>query len=197
MANRILVFFFKILRRLRRTFNKFVLQNRITSYYYLSNKRFKIDKGFTAGPQFSIHTDLSETAVCIGKHVTARENFRIRMGNSGQLIIRENCFFNNNCSINCLGTIEIGNNNQFGEGVLFYDHNHRYANKSELISGQGYNVGTIRIGNNCWIGSNVVILKDVSIGDNVVIGAGCVIYKSISCESIVVNHQNLTITTRL
>jgi acetyltransferase-like isoleucine patch superfamily enzyme len=107
------------------------------------------------------------------------------------LSIGENCFFNNNCSINCLGQIKIGNNNQFGESVLFYDHNHRYLDKQQFISDQGFNIGKITIGNNCWIGSNVVILKDVAIGDNVVIGAGCVIHKSIASDTKVVNQQNL------
>lgn len=31
------------------------------------------------------------------------------------------------------------------------------------------------IGNHCWIGSNVTILKETHIGDNCVIGAGLVI----------------------
>jgi len=118
------------------------------------------------------------------------------MGHNGHLKIGENCFFNNNCSINCLGEIEIGNDNQFGEVVLLYDHNHEYANKELLISEQGYKIGKIKIGNNCWIGSNVVILKDVEIGDNVVIGAGCIIFKSIPSNSLVINQQNLVIKNR-
>jgi acetyltransferase-like isoleucine patch superfamily enzyme len=63
-----------------------------------------------------------------------------------------------------------------------------------LVSDQGYNIGEITIGNNCWIGSNVIILKDVTIGDNVVIGAGCIIHKSIPSDSVVRNQQNLLIT---
>ncbi|MCH5396488.1 DapH/DapD/GlmU-related protein [Limosilactobacillus fermentum] len=36
-------------------------------------------------------------------------------------------------------------------------------------------IGEVKIGRNCWIGSNVVILKDSIIGNNCVIGAGCVV----------------------
>jgi len=61
------------------------------------------------------------------------------------------------------------------------------------VSNQGYTIGKIKIGNNCWIGSHVVILKDVTIGDNVVIGAGCIIHKSIPGNSVVMNNQNLLI----
>ena len=37
----------------------------------------------------------------------------------------------------------------------------------------------IRIGNDVWIGSNVVVLPGVTIGNNVVIGAGSVVTKDI------------------
>jgi acetyltransferase-like isoleucine patch superfamily enzyme len=77
-----------------------------------------------------------------------------------------------------------------------YDHNHQYQDTKQLISTQGYQVGSIVIGNNCWIGSNVVILKDVIIGDNVVIGAGCVIHKSIPANSVVMKQQDLLIKQR-
>ena len=107
------------------------------------------------------------------------------------IAIGKNCFFNNNCSINCLGNIEIGDDNQFGESVLIYDHNHQFKDKSVLISDQGYTIGPIKIGNNCWIGSHVVILKDVTIGDNVVIGAGCVIHKSVADNSVIKNNQDI------
>ena len=113
---------------------------------------------------------------------------------NGQLIIGNHVFFNNACSITCFHSVAIGNNCQFGEGVKFYDHNHRYKDSGQLISEQGYSTGGICIGENCWVGSNVIILKNVVIGDNVVISAGCVIFKSIPSNSIVYNNQNLTVT---
>lgn len=152
---------------------------------------------FIIGHNLSINTDLSETVIKVGRNFRARDHFNITIGKNGLLEIGESCFFNNHCSINCVGKIEIGNDNQFGEGVLLYDHNHKYQYEKQLISDQGYNIGTIRIGNNCWIGSHVVILKDVTIGDNVVIGAGCVIHESIISNSVVINKQNLLIQNRL
>lgn len=37
----------------------------------------------------------------------------------------------------------------------------------------------IKVGNNVWIGGNVVVLPGVTIGDNAVIGAGSVVTKDI------------------
>lgn len=182
---------FKLIRKLNLLWNRFLLRIRLSSYYHLSKKRFKLDKTFKAGLHFSIQSDLSETFITIAERVLARDDFKIHIGHNGKLNIGKNCFFNNYCSINCLGKIEIGNNNQFGENVFLYDHNHRYSDKNKLISEQGYKIGNIKIGNNCWIGSNVVILKDVEIGDNVIIGAGCIIHKSVEANTVVINQQNL------
>ena len=44
----------------------------------------------------------------------------------------------------------------------------------------------IKIGNNVWIGGNVIVLPGVNIGDNVVIGAGSVVNKDIPSNSMAV-----------
>ena len=51
----------------------------------------------------------------------------------------------------------------------------------------------MKIGNNCWICTNAVILKGVEIGDNSVIGAGCVIYRDIPANSVVKSNGGITI----
>ncbi len=104
---------------------------------------------------------------------------------NGRLLIGNNVLFNNYCSISCMELIEIGNDTWFGEGVRFYDHNHHYKMKGIPFTQQGITTGKIKIGNNCWIGCNTVILQNVTIGDNCVIGANNLIYKSVPDNSIV------------
>lgn len=128
-----------------------------------------------------------------GRSLGISRGINIVIGREGNLLIGNGVFFNNYCSINCLSSIEIGDNCIFGEGVKIYDHNHIYSSKGKIIKEQGFKSGNIRIGNNCWIGSNVTILNNVAIGDNVVIGANCLIYKSIEVNSIVKSSQQLTI----
>ena len=105
--------------------------------------------------------------------------------------IGDNCFFNNYCSINAMSTIQFGNDVIVGENVKIYDHNHKYNNSNVLIKEQGFSLSPVVIGNNCWIGSNVTILKGVTIGDNCVIGAGCVIFKNVPSNTLVINKQEL------
>ena len=116
------------------------------------------------------------------------------MGSEATFKLGNRVFFNNHCSIRCEHHIEIGKDTMFGDGVRIFDHNHQYSNYHiEKIS---FNKGPVIIGKNCWIGSNVVILKGVTIGDNVIIGAGAVIHKDIPSNSIVVSKEELVIKER-
>lgn len=131
-----------------------------------------------------------------GKRVHFGKNFQFRkcftlLLEGGEVSIGDNVFFNNSCTICAKQKITIGDGTIFGENVKIYDHNHIYSSTDILIKHQGYTTSPIHIGNNCWIGSNVVILKGVTIGNNCVIGAGCVIYKDIPNNTLTINNQNL------
>lgn len=123
--------------------------------------------------------------VQFGKNVTFRKAFNLMIDRQGEVVIGDNCFFNNDCSINCLNMVRIGEGTILGEGVKIYDHNHRFADFETPIKQQGYSKGSVNVGKHCWIGSNVVLLKGTEIGDNCVIGAGCVISGKVESETIV------------
>lgn len=126
-------------------------------------------------------------------HSASLRNFiHIFVGKKASLEIGNNFFMNNFCSINCLESISIGDNTLFGENVKLYDHNHHYETTPDFkIHHNQFNTEPITIGNNCWLGSNVTVLKGVNIGDNSIIGAGCVIYKDVPSNTILVNRQEL------
>lgn len=134
--------------------------------------------------------------VKFGKSVAFRKNFNLLIEEDGNVEIGDSCFFNNNCSITSMGNISIGDNCIFGEEVKIYDHNHIYKQKYKNIKDQGFNIGKVSIGKNCWIGSNVIILNNVDIGDNVIIGANCLIYKSIQSNTIVKCKSEIIIAER-
>lgn len=184
-----LLFLFKVIRFFLFFLQK--IQKQVWLYYIkvLYRKRLLIQQPFSSGRFFDLHFDASDSSIHIGKNVQFRDYCQIRSGMNGQLKIGDGVFFNIQCTITCFKSITIGNDCQFGEGVKFYDHNHRYNETDKLINEQGYTVGHIRIGNNCWFGSNVIILKDVEIGDNVVVGAGCIIHTSIPSNTVVINKQ--------
>lgn len=53
-----------------------------------------------------------------------------------------------------------------------------------IISDESVKYGKIRIGDNCNISWNVVIMPNVTIGDNCVIAAGAVVTKNVSSREI-------------
>lgn len=141
-----------------------------------------------------IYLDSSASTIKIGRGVSFRGRLSLLAYSGSHIEIGESVFFNDHCSINSLGKITIGANTLFGEGVKLYDHNHIFRGTPIPIKEQGYRIGAITIGENCWIGSNTVILKDVNIGDNVVIGANNIIYKSIPANTVIVNKQESLIS---
>lgn len=183
------IFLFKLFLRLSVFLQVINLRLRVYYFKTLYKSRFSVLKQFSCGRLFGLHFDASASLVAIGSGVQFRNYCEVRSGMDGELIIGNQVFFNNFCSITCFHSITIGNNCQFGEGVKFYDHNHLYNNTDKPINQQGYSKGSIRIGDNCWLGSNVIVLKDVEIGDNVVVGAGCIIHKSIPSNTVVINKQ--------
>lgn len=135
-------------------------------------------------------------SLVIPASVTFRTGFEIYISKNGKILIGENVFFNNYCSITAMGKIEIGDDCIFGEGVKIYDHNHVFKKIPEIISTQGFKVGKVSIGKNCWIGSNVVLLKGSTIGDNCVVSAGCVIDSFIPSNSIVKRDGTIELISR-
>ena len=135
----------------------------------------------------------SKASLIVGSNVICRnfENFHV---SSGKLILHDGVFINNSCSFNCMERIEIGNGTMMGEGVRFYDHDHIYT--AEKIEKWQWTTAPIRVGRDCWIGSNVTILKGVTIGDNTIIGAGCLIRNDIPSNSVVYNDGNLCVKRR-
>lgn len=172
-------------------FRAIICQLKLLQWKSLYRNRFVCGKKIDFGKSFSVHLDASGSVIQLGDDIVFRDFCQVRSGNGGKVTLGKRNFFNNHCSINCLHEIIIGDDCQFGEGVKFYDHNHEYRDKDSKISEQGYTTGSIRIGNNCWLGTNVVVLRNVEIGDNVIIGAGCVIHQSVPSGSIIINQQNL------
>ena len=135
----------------------------------------------------------SKASLIVGSNVICRnfENFHV---SSGKLILHDGVFINNSCSFNCMERIEIGSGTMMGEGVRFYDHDHIYT--AEKIEKWQWTTAPVRVGRDCWIGSNVTILKGVTIGDNTIIGAGCLIRNDVPANSVVYNDGNLVVKER-
>lgn len=102
----------------------------------------------------------------------------------GNIEMGENIFLNKFCRIVSYKNIRIGNDCIFGPNVSIYDHNHNYTNKEKAIRNQGFKIDEVKIGNNVWVGANVVITAGAKIGNNVVIGANSVAKGTLDSDAV-------------
>ncbi|BFU60692.1 galactoside O-acetyltransferase [Rodentibacter sp. JRC1] len=91
--------------------------------------------------------------------------------------VGKNFFANYHCVMLDNGGITIGDNVMFAPNVSLYTVGHPLD--TDLRNEGWEQAKPITIGNNVWIGGNVVILPGVTIGDNVVVGAGSVVTKDL------------------
>jgi|GEM_PF-5020186 len=128
------------------------------------------------------------------KHIRFRKRLNINIGDQGELYIGNNVFFNNDVSINVLDNIFIGNDVLVGENVKIYDHNHVFGGNSKVVEKHKFKTEPVKIGNNVWIGSNVVILKGTNIGDRSIIAAGSVVSENVPSDVIYRNDKSINET---
>lgn len=100
--------------------------------------------------------------------------------------VGENFFANANCVILDVAKVTIGKNVMFAPNVSLYTAGHPLHPETRN-SGWEYGIG-ISIGDNVWVGGNVVINPGVHIGNNVVIGSGSVVTKDIPDNCVAVGN---------
>jgi maltose O-acetyltransferase len=99
----------------------------------------------------------------------------VRIGDNSGLGVR--CF---------VAEVEIGNNVMMGPNVMILSSNHKFDRTDIPMSRQGHQESApVRIGDDVWIGANVIILPGRTIGNGVIIGAGAVVTKDIPDYAIV------------
>jgi acetyltransferase-like isoleucine patch superfamily enzyme len=73
-----------------------------------------------------------------------------------------------------------------GKNLQFILNHHDYSKVStHPLFSDGYSKGDIIIGNDVWIGMNVILLDKINIGDGAVVAAGAVVTKNVPPYAIV------------
>lgn len=121
---------------------------------------------------------------------STKKNFRIEqpfMCDYGYNIeIGENFYSNHNLVILDANKVTFGNNVFIAPNCGFYTAGHPLEVEARN-KGLEY-AKPIKVGNNVWIGGNVVVLPGVTIGDNSVIGAGSIVNKDIPANAVAVGN---------
>ncbi|MGJ5642991.1 acyltransferase [Formosa sp. S-31] len=81
--------------------------------------------------------------------------------------------------------VYLGDNVIMGPDVKIYSRNHNYASLELPIQKQGKIYHQTYIGNDVWLGANVIVTAGCNIGNHVIVAAGAVVTKDIPDFAIV------------
>jgi acetyltransferase-like isoleucine patch superfamily enzyme len=100
--------------------------------------------------------------------ITAPGPARVRIGRGS--------FLNLGVMIAADQLVEIGDHCMLANWCFVSDATHRYDDPDRPVTWQGFeSKGPTRIGDNCWLGVNVVVTSGVNIGERCVIGSNSVV----------------------
>lgn len=133
--------------------------------------------------------------ISLGKNFTAGRSLRVDVHKGGCLEIGSNVQLNDHCQIACAGHLKIGNDVLIASKVFITDHDHDFKCSGVPVDWE-LRPGSVTIGDECWIGNGVHILKGVTIGIGSIVGAGSVVTKSFEAGSIIAGNPAKLIRSR-
>ena len=114
------------------------------------------------------------------------------------VVVKDNCYFGNGNKLKVGdrsqlgqnarlgGTITIGDDVVMGPDVVMMATSHEFKDLNTPINMQGAKPEEpIVIGNDCWIGTRVIILPGVHIGNKCIVAAGAVVTRSFPDNCII------------
>lgn len=128
----------------------------------------------------AVERGLHELFGSAGKGVWAADSLSCDCGKN--IHVGDDVTINYHVTILDIREVNIGNHVMIGPGTLITTVGHPLSPEGRRHHG-GF-AKPVNIGNDVWIGGNVVILPGITIGNNVVVGAGAVVTKDIPSNSV-------------
>ena len=148
------------------------------------NKRIKNNSFVVL--QKNVQLIVEEGGVLVfNKNVTIKANSVIYVKRNAKIVFGYSSSTGHHTEISSNNCIEIGSDVIMGAYTYITDSNHGYKDKKVPIRKQHMEVGETKIGNNVWLGRNVMILKDSIVGDNSVVAAGSVVTHKFDSNKII------------
>lgn len=139
---------------------------------------------------FPVHGEwlegLEKGRIAIGENTLFQPHCWLTLDlDNAEIEIGANCFLNLGVMIAARDRVTIGDWTMIANGSFIGDAAHRFDDPDTPVPLQGFtSKGPITIGENVWLGANVVVTSGVTIGDRCVIGAGSVVTRDIPPNSI-------------
>jgi chloramphenicol O-acetyltransferase type B len=124
-----------------------------------------------------------------------------RLKVNGRSLVNRSTRLGTNVNMNGLqvigpGPVTIGDNFHSGRGCVLYTHNHNHDSEVALPYDDTYVVQPVTIGDNVWLGDDVVVLPGVTIGEGAIIQVRSVVVADIPPLAIAGGHPCRAFTKR-
>ena len=114
---------------------------------------------------------LREGRLELGEHVLLEPNVWLTAQAPARIRIGGGTFLNLGVQVAAVELVEIGEHCMLANGCFVTDGNHRFDDPEKPVPWQGFtSKGPTRMGDNVWLGANVVVTSGVTIGERCVIG---------------------------
>lgn len=120
---------------------------------------------------------LGDARIRLGDRVTLRRG--VVLAGNGSLTIGSGTTINDGCRISAFESVQIGADCLFAPQVSVLDIDHRFDSRERPLRQQGYRTAPVVIGDDVWLGVNVVVLRGVRIGRGAIIGANSVVTRDV------------------
>lgn len=113
--------------------------------------------------------------VSVGRRAALEACVYLKLVDDDALLeIGDHVYLGTGVVLDVMGRVAVGPHTLIAPGCFITDHNHGIQ-PGRFIDQQPCGIGPVTIGEDVWLGAQVIILPGVSIGDGAVVGAGAVV----------------------
>ena len=128
------------------------------------------------------------STLSIGARTAVERGGELTAVNGAHVIIGADTYIGNYCNIRSDNYICIGDGCYIAQFVSVIDGGYKLNTVAGRISRNDYDVKSVHIGHNVWLGVGVIVLPGVTIGDGAVVGGGAVVTKDLPARCIAVGN---------
>jgi acetyltransferase-like isoleucine patch superfamily enzyme len=125
-----------------------------------------------------------DATIVLGRWSWLGRGCKIR-AHEGQVSIGSKSVLGEECTISAYQCVSIGRECIIADRVMMIDFDHGVVEVERPIREQGIYKRDVRIGHNVWIGYGACLLRGVTVGNNCVIGTNSVVTKDVPDNAVV------------
>ena len=130
---------------------------------------------FEIGPDAMVH---------LGRWSWIGHGCKIR-AHEGEVHVGAKTVLGQECTISAFQHVSIGRECIVADRVMFIDFDHGVVDVDRPVREQGIYKRDVRVGHNVWIGYGACILRGARIGDNCVVGTDAIVTKDVPDDAVV------------